>query len=71
MSISFTGRHPARSRRGIPSMRHIVTFQFLALSGDRLGIDEESKKMMGDFQWGDVHHPPSQTNSKTTAAVVR
>jgi nitrous-oxide reductase len=51
---------------GIPSMRHITTIPvFAPYPATGYGFDEESKKMMGDFTWGDVHHPGlSQTKSK-------
>ena len=51
---------------GIPSMRHIITIPvFAPYPATGYGFDEESKKMMGDFTWGDVHHPGlSQTKSK-------
>lgn len=51
---------------GIPSMRHIVTIPvFSPYSGTGYGFDEVSKKMLGDYTWGDVHHPAlSQTDSK-------
>lgn len=51
---------------GIPSMRHIVTIPvFAPYPATGWGFDDASKKMMGDFQWGDVHHPAlSQTDSK-------
>ena len=51
---------------GIPSMRHIVTIPvFAPYPATGWGFDEESKKMMGDYTWGDVHHPAlSQTGSK-------
>ncbi len=51
---------------GIPSLRHIVTIPvFAPYPGTGYGFDDESKKMLGDFTWGDVHHPAlSQTNSK-------
>ncbi len=49
---------------GVPSMRHIRTipvFQDYAATG--YGFDVESEALMGDFRWGDVHHPaPSETN---------
>ena len=50
---------------GIPSMRHICTIPvFAPYSGTGYGFDEESKKMLGEFTWGDVHHPAlSQTDS--------
>jgi nitrous-oxide reductase len=50
---------------GIPSMRHISTIPvFSPYSATGYGFDEESKKMLGDYTWGDVHHPAlSQTDS--------
>jgi nitrous-oxide reductase len=51
---------------GIPSMRHIVTIPvFAPYPATGYGFDEESKKMLGEYTWGDVHHPAlSQTGSK-------
>ncbi len=51
---------------GIPSMRHITTIPvFTPYPGTGYGFDEDSKKMLGKFTWGDVHHPAlSQTASK-------
>lgn len=51
---------------GIPSMRHITTIPvFAPYPGTGYGFDDETRKMLGDFTWGDVHHPAlSQTNSK-------
>ncbi len=50
---------------GLPSMRHISTIPvFTPYPGTGYGFDEESKEMLGDFTWGDVHHPAlSQTDS--------
>ncbi len=43
---------------GVPSMRHIATIPvFAQYPATGWGFDEESKKMMGGFTWGDVHHP--------------
>jgi nitrous-oxide reductase len=43
---------------GVPSMRHIVTIPVFAPSpGTGYGFDEESRRMLGGFTWGDVHHP--------------
>ncbi|HEU4700450.1 MAG TPA: Sec-dependent nitrous-oxide reductase [Gemmatimonadales bacterium] len=43
---------------GVPSMRHITTIPvFAPYPGTGYGFDEESRRMMGDFTWGDVHHP--------------
>jgi nitrous-oxide reductase len=51
---------------GIPSMRHIITIPVFAPNpGTGYGYDEETKKMLGGFTWGDVHHPGlSQTDGK-------
>ncbi len=47
-------------------MRHIATIPvFSPYSGTGWGYDVASKKMMGDYTWGDVHHPGlSQTESE-------
>lgn len=43
---------------GIPSMRHIFTIPVFAPSpGVGYGFDDESRAMLGDYTWGDVHHP--------------
>ncbi len=43
---------------GVPSMRHICTIPvFTPYPGTGYGFDEESKKMLGGFKWGDAHHP--------------
>jgi nitrous-oxide reductase len=43
---------------GVPSMRHIATIPvFAPYPGTGYGFDEESRKMLGGFTWGDVHHP--------------
>lgn len=51
---------------GIPSMRHLITIPVFAPSpGTGYGFDVESKEMMGEYTWGDVHHPAlSQTASQ-------
>lgn len=51
---------------GIPSMRHLFTIPvFTPHPGVGYGYDEETKHMLGEFTWGDVHHPAlSQTNSR-------
>jgi len=50
---------------GLPSMRHLITIPvFTPAPGTGYGFDEESKAMLGNFTWGDVHHPAlSQTDS--------
>ncbi|MEO6332530.1 MAG: nitrous-oxide reductase, partial [Gemmatimonadaceae bacterium] len=43
---------------GVPSMRHIATIPvFTPYPGTGYGFDEESRRMLGAFTWGDVHHP--------------
>src|SRR5499427_6613736 len=49
---------------GVPSMRHIATIPvFAPYPGTGYGFDKESKAMLGNYTWGDLHHPSiSQTN---------
>ncbi len=43
---------------GLPSMRHISTIPvYTPYPATGYGFDDESKKMLGGFTWGDVHHP--------------
>jgi nitrous-oxide reductase len=43
---------------GIPSMRHIATIPvYTPYPATGYGFDDESKEMLGDFTWGDIHHP--------------
>ncbi|HEY7785604.1 MAG TPA: Sec-dependent nitrous-oxide reductase [Pyrinomonadaceae bacterium] len=43
---------------GVPSMRHISTIPvFAPYPATGYGFDKESKEMLGDYTWGDVHHP--------------
>ncbi len=51
---------------GVPSMRHLATIPvFSPYPGTGYGFDVESKKLLGDYTWGDVHHPGlSQTSSE-------
>ena len=43
---------------GLPSGRHISTIPvFTPYPATGYGFDDESKKMLGDLTWGDVHHP--------------
>jgi nitrous-oxide reductase len=43
---------------GIPSMRHIITLPvFAPFPGKGYGYDDRSREMLGEFTWGDVHHP--------------
>ena len=49
---------------GIPSMRHISTIPvFTPYPATGYGFDDESKALLGNLTWGDVHHPSlSETN---------
>jgi nitrous-oxide reductase len=51
---------------GLPSMRHISTIPvFAPYSATGYGYDDDSKKMLGELTWGDVHHPAlSETNGE-------
>ncbi|MDR2035157.1 MAG: Sec-dependent nitrous-oxide reductase [Coriobacteriales bacterium] len=43
---------------GVPSLRRIRTIPvFSQDSATGYGFDEHTKAMMGDFTWGDLHHP--------------
>jgi nitrous-oxide reductase len=43
---------------GVPSMRHIATIPvFTPYPGTGYGFDKETKEMLGNFSWGDAHHP--------------
>jgi nitrous-oxide reductase len=49
---------------GVPSMRHLSTIPvFSPYVATGYGYDKESKEMLGEYAWGDVHHPAlSETN---------
>lgn len=49
---------------GVPSMRHIATIPvFTPYPGTGYGFDDDTKKMLGEYTWGDAHHPAlSETN---------
>jgi nitrous-oxide reductase len=49
---------------GVPSMRHLSTIPvFTPYPATGYGFDDESKAMLGNLTWGDVHHPAlSETN---------
>ncbi|MCL4818963.1 MAG: Sec-dependent nitrous-oxide reductase [Vicinamibacteria bacterium] len=49
---------------GLPSGRHLSTIPvFTPYPATGYGFDDESKAMLGDLTWGDVHHPAlSETN---------
>ncbi len=43
---------------GVPSMRHIATIPvFTPYPSTGYGFDKETKAMLGEYTWGDAHHP--------------
>lgn len=43
---------------GVPSMRHIATIPvYSPYPATGYGFDKESKAMLGNYTWGDAHHP--------------
>jgi nitrous-oxide reductase len=65
--LFYSGGHSGQVYvAGLPSMRHIVTIPvFAPYPATGYGFDVESKAMMGNYTWGDVHHPGlSQTDAK-------
>src|SRR5580765_6479333 len=65
--LFYSGGHSGQVYvAGLPSMRHISTIPvFAKYPGTGYGYDEESRQMLGDYTWGDVHHPGlSQTDGK-------
>ncbi|HET9261922.1 MAG TPA: Sec-dependent nitrous-oxide reductase [Vicinamibacterales bacterium] len=43
---------------GLPSMRHLSTIPvYTPYPATGYGFDDESKAMLGNLTWGDVHHP--------------
>ncbi len=57
--LFYSGGHSGQVYvAGVPSMRHIATIPvFAPYPATGYGFDEESKKMLGGYTWGDVHHP--------------
>ncbi len=49
---------------GVPSMRHLATIPvFTPYPANGYGFDDETRAMLGNLTWGDVHHPAlSETN---------
>ena len=65
--LFYSGGHSGQVYvAGMPSMRHIATIPvFAPYPATGYGFDEETKHMLGNFSWGDVHHPGlSQTDGK-------
>ncbi|WP_242334697.1 MULTISPECIES: Sec-dependent nitrous-oxide reductase [unclassified Anaeromyxobacter] len=43
---------------GLPSMRHLGTIPvFTPYPGTGYGFDDDTRKMLGEYTWGDAHHP--------------
>jgi nitrous-oxide reductase len=57
--LFYSGGHSGQVYvAGVPSMRHIATIPvFAPYPATGYGFDQESKKMLGNYTWGDVHHP--------------
>ncbi|MGH7675966.1 MAG: Sec-dependent nitrous-oxide reductase [Gemmatimonadales bacterium] len=57
--LFYSGGHSGQVYvAGVPSMRHITTIPvFAPYPATGYGFDEESRKMLGGYTWGDVHHP--------------
>ncbi|HEY8549581.1 MAG TPA: Sec-dependent nitrous-oxide reductase [Vicinamibacterales bacterium] len=65
--LFYSGGHSGQVYvAGLPSMRHIATIPvFAPYPATGYGYDEETRAMLGDYTWGDVHHPGlSQTGGK-------
>ncbi len=63
--LFYSGGHSGQVYvAGLPSLREIQEIPvFTPSPGHGYGYDEESKEMMGEYNWGDVHHPGlSQTD---------
>lgn len=57
--LFYSGGHSGQVYvAGVPSMRHIATIPvFAPYPATGYGFDDESRRMLGGFTWGDVHHP--------------
>jgi nitrous-oxide reductase len=57
--LFYSGGHSGQIYvSGLPSMRHIITIPvFSPFPGKGYGFDDGTRAMLGDFTWGDVHHP--------------
>ncbi len=57
--LFYSGGHSGQVYvAGVPSMRHIATIPvFAPYPATGYGFDEESRRMLGEYTWGDVHHP--------------
>lgn len=57
--LFYSGGHSGQVYvAGVPSMRHIATIPvFAPYPATGYGFDDETRKMLGGYTWGDVHHP--------------
>ncbi len=57
--LFYSGGHGGDVRvAGVPSMRHIKTIPvFNPNAAYGYGYDDGTREMLGDYTWGDVHHP--------------
>lgn len=57
--LFYSGGHGSNVRvAGVPSLRHIKTIPVFAPDpGAGYGYDDKTEKMLGEYTWGDVHHP--------------
>lgn len=57
--LFYSGGHSGQVYvAGVPSMRHIATIPvFAPYPATGYGFDDETRAMLGDYSWGDVHHP--------------
>ncbi|MBI1966602.1 MAG: Sec-dependent nitrous-oxide reductase [Gemmatimonadetes bacterium] len=57
--LFYSGGHSGQIYvAGVPSMRHIATIPvFAPYPATGYGFDAESRRMLGEYTWGDVHHP--------------
>jgi nitrous-oxide reductase len=58
-SLFYSGGHSGQVFvAGLPSLREIQTVPvFTPSPGHGYGFSKESKEVMGEYRWGDVHHP--------------
>lgn len=65
--LFYSGGHAGDVRvAGVPSMRHMKTIPvFSPNSAYGYGYDDKTRAMLGDYTWGDAHHPAlSQTDGE-------
>jgi nitrous-oxide reductase len=57
--LFYSGGHSGQIYvAGVPSMRHIATIPvYTPYPATGYGFDKDSKAMLGEYTWGDAHHP--------------